>query len=53
MQLDNAIVTELAKPFAKMANSLRDFYNDPQNLKQYREWHLKKYGCLPEGDDEI
>jgi len=23
---------------------LRDFYNDPQNRKEFEEWYLKEYG---------
>ncbi len=24
------------------------FYSNPDNVKKFREWHLKTYGCLPE-----
>lgn len=47
MLLDEKQATELAKPIAKMADALEEFFKDPQNKKKYREWHLKKYGCLP------
>ena len=47
MQLENAQITELARPIAKMADSIREFFNDSENKKKYREWYLKKYGCEP------
>lgn len=47
MLLNNEQVTELAKPFAKMLDSMREFYDDPENKQKYREWHLKKYGREP------
>ena len=53
MQLENAQITELAKPFAAMADSIMELFNDPKINEQYHEWHLKKYGRLPEGAGEI
>lgn len=47
MQLENRQITELASPFAKMVNSLEEFYKNPENKKKYKEWYLKKYGCEP------
>ena len=47
MQLENTQVIDLAKPFAKMVDSLKEFYNNPENKRKYREWYLKKYGCEP------
>jgi hypothetical protein len=44
MELKEKQIEELARG---MVDSLRDFFNDPHNQKQYQEWHLKKYGCLP------
>lgn len=44
MQLDERQVMELAKPFAKMTDTLTEFYNNPENMKKYREWYLRKYG---------
>lgn len=41
-------VSELAKFSAKMVDSMIEFYQDSQNMKEYQDWHLKKYGCLPE-----
>lgn len=46
--LDTRQVDELANFFVGMADSMREFYENPQNAERYREWHLKKYGCLPE-----
>lgn len=47
MQLENAQITELAKPFATMAKSIQEFYNDSENKRKYTEWYLNKYGCEP------
>ena len=47
MQLDNAQINELAKPFVTMVDTLVEFYNDPENKRKYREWYLQKYGCEP------
>lgn len=41
-------IDELASPFVSMVDSLVEFFNDPHNKQEYREWHLQKYGCLPE-----
>ena len=41
-------VSELAKFSAKMVDSIIEFYQDEQNMKEYQNWHLKKYGRLPE-----
>lgn len=49
MQLENTQIIELAKPFAKMVESINEFYNDPENKRKYKEWYLKKYGCEPKG----
>lgn len=46
--LDDRQVTELANIFVNMADSIREFYDDPQNKKEYQDWYLKKYGRLPE-----
>ncbi len=50
--LDTRQVDELANFFVGMADSMREFYENPQNAERYREWHLKKYGCLPEVQNE-
>ena len=47
MQLENTQVTELAKPFIEMVDSLNEFYNNPENKRKYNEWYLKKYGSEP------
>lgn len=41
-------VSELAKFSAKMVDSIIEFYQDEQNMKEYQDWHLKKYGRLPD-----
>ena len=45
MRLTDNQINELAK---SIANSVKAFYDDPNNQNAYREWHLKRYGCLPE-----
>ena len=35
---------------AELLNRMAErFYSDPENVKKYEEWHLKQYGCLPQG----
>ena len=36
MQLDNRQITELAKPFVEMADSIKEFFNDSENKRKYR-----------------
>lgn len=48
MVLNDTLVTDLAKPFAKMVDKLGEFYSDPENKKKYQEWYLKKYGRMPD-----
>jgi hypothetical protein len=47
--MDNQI-NELAK---NIADSIRAFYDDPDNQKAYLEWHLKRYGCLPGEKEDV
>ena len=49
MKLKDNQINELAK---NIADSIRAFYDDPNNQKAYEEWHLKKYGYLP-GEQEV
>ena len=53
MALEDKQVTELAKGCVSMVNSIREFFNDPQNRKKYNEWHLRKYGFLPEETEVV
>ena len=48
MQINSTQVTDLASHFVNMRGQLESFFNDPDNQKAYREWHLKKYGCEPD-----
>ena len=48
MLLETAQITELAKPFVAMADSMKEFFENPQNKQAYNEWYLRKYGHLPE-----
>lgn len=47
MQLEKAQITELAKSFTTMIGTLTEFYNNSENRKKYKEWHIQKYGCEP------
>lgn len=48
LTLDTNQVNELANIFVGMADSIREFFEEPQNKQKYREWYFKKYGCEPE-----
>ena len=45
MKLDDKQISELAKGI--VANSIIEFYKDPNNQARYREWYLQKYGTEP------
>lgn len=47
MQLENRQINELAKPFVTMATAIKEFFDDSENKRKYREWYLQKYGCEP------
>lgn len=47
MKLKDRQIDELARLLVGMVDSIREFYDNPQNQKAYREWYLKKFGCLP------
>ena len=51
INLTDSQVTDLAKPFTGMLDSISKFYENPNNKKGFREWHLKKFGCEP-GDEK-
>jgi hypothetical protein len=36
------------KEIQNSVNTALKFYSNPDNVKKFREWHLKTYGCLPE-----
>lgn len=40
-------VTDLAKPFTNMLDSIAKFYETPEVKKGFEEWHIKKFGCKP------
>lgn len=40
-------VTDLAKPIASMVETIAKFYENPEHMKGFREWHLRKFGCEP------
>ena len=47
INLTSSQITELANPFKGMLDSISEFYENPNNEKGFREWHLKKFGCEP------
>ena len=47
LNLKDSQVTDLAKHFVGMLDALTKFYENPDNQKGYREWHLQKFGCEP------
>ena len=47
IELTSAQVTDLANPFVNMIDNISKFYENPNNEKGFREWHLKKFGCEP------
>lgn len=51
IQLTPQQVTDLARPFVGMLDAIRAFYEDAENEKKYREWHMSRYGCYPR--DEV
>jgi len=53
VELTPVQITNLAKPFIGMVETLKDFYKNPHNEKAYREWYFKKYGHEPPKDDEV
>lgn len=46
MQLTDIQIVELARPLSMF--DIVDFFKNPNNLKDYREWHLKKFGHYPD-----
>lgn len=51
MELTKSQISDLAKPFVGMVQAIKEFYQNPENEKAYREWHRKKYGVEPK--DEV
>ena len=47
IELTSSQVTDLAKPFINMLDSIAKFYENPKVKKGFEEWHLKKFGCKP------
>lgn len=47
IQLTPTQVTDLAKPIVRMVDTISKFYENPDNMKGFREWHIRKYGCEP------
>lgn len=47
IDLTSLQVTELAKPFTNILDSIAKFYENPTVKKGFEEWHLKKFGRKP------
>ena len=41
-------VIDCARHLAQNVNTISAFFKDPENMKRYREWHIRKYGCEPQ-----
>ncbi len=50
VELSTAQIETLAKPFVRMVETIKGFYENPKNEKAYRDWYLKKYGHEPPKD---
>ena len=48
IDLTESQITDLAKPFSKMLDSITKFYENPKVKKDFEEWHMKKFGRKPE-----
>ena len=47
-KLTDSQVTHLAKHLADNIETIaKSILEDPERLKGYREWHLRKFGCEP------
>lgn len=43
-------IEDLARPFVGMVDRIVAFYEDPENERNFQEWHLREYGHpAPEG----
>lgn len=47
IQLTPNQVTDLAKPFVGMIDTIAKCYENPEVMKGFKEWHLKKFGYEP------
>ena len=47
MELNPTQITELAKPFVGMLQTVEDFFKDPSVEQRYKAWHIQKYGFEP------
>lgn len=52
MLLSEWQVENLARFFVTKLDEIVKYYEDPENMKKYREWHLKKYGTYPDDEEE-
>ena len=53
MLLDETRAIDLAKGVASMVDSIQEFFEEPNIKQKYQEWHLKKYGYLPDEQEAI
>ena len=47
MQISKEQVYSLAKPIADKIEAISEFFKDPRNETDYRNWHYEKYGTYP------
>lgn len=52
MLLSEWQVENLARFFVTKWDEIVKYYEDPENVKKYREWHFKRYGAYPDGEEE-
>ena len=52
MLLSEWQVENLARFFVTKLDEIVKYYEDPENVKKYREWHFKRYGTYPDGEEE-
>ena len=48
MALSNEQIISLAKPIVEKMQNIVNFYENPKNEQEYREWYKSKYGQYPD-----
>ena len=47
---ESDVILELARPIARMAQQIMDYYKEPEREKAFQEWYLKRYGHAAPAD---
>ena len=47
---ESDVILELARPIARMAQQIMDYYKEPDREKAFQEWYLKRYGHAAPAD---